>query len=262
MNIAGFVVACLPGMLACHSEPSPPVPRAQTGTGAVVHWDEDELNLEPVVPAAASGVTAEELVLALQSAARAWNEPLETCAVPRVRIRTPTPGGAARVDGRSVVVLRSDAWCPADRRDPSDCYDPKLQALTQLRQRLDGKESDDGVLSEADIEVNAVDFRWSLDGQRPGTRSLRAILAHELGHVLGLRHPCAERPTAAEALPLCAAEASRAMKISIMYPDPTEPGRVPVLAPGPDATGPLCHERRLRRAPNDDAAETEPSAAD
>lgn len=41
-------------------------------------------------------------------------------------------------------------------------------------------------LREADIEINGVDYQWSMDGEVPGTRSLRAILAHELGHLFGL----------------------------------------------------------------------------
>lgn len=85
-----------------------------------------------------------------------------------------------------------------------------------------------GEVREADVEVNAVGFRWSVDGQVEGTRSLRAVLAHELGHALGLDH--------AYGYDLASA--------SIMYPDPTQAGRPLVLEPGADAVEALCPSRR------------------
>ena len=54
MKTAGFVIAFLPAILACHSDPSPPAPRAATSTGAFVHWEADQLDLEPVIPATAA----------------------------------------------------------------------------------------------------------------------------------------------------------------------------------------------------------------
>ena len=94
------------------------------------------------------------------------------------------------------------------------------------------------LLALADIEVNGVNFRWSLKGQRAGTRSLRAVLAHEIGHVLGLSHSCSS--SAAPQGDAGGAGCSRDDRLSIMYPDPTERGRDMALTPSADAIAALC----------------------
>ena len=49
-------------------------------------------------------------------------------------------------------------------------------------------------IAEADIEINAVDHRFAAEGAlttaRAGLHDLEAILTHEIGHALGLAHPC------------------------------------------------------------------------
>lgn len=218
-----------------------PLLRARAPSGAEVHWTLDAVVLEPIAPPLESGVTARELVDALSTGARAWNEALEGCAGPRLHVGPSRLNGAARVDGHNVVVIRSSSWCPADRRPTEPCYEPSNQATTEVRPRDEVTGPHAGEILEADIEVNAVNFRWSLDGQTPGTRSLRAVLAHELGHVLGLAHSCAGRRTgpaaSGGAVVDCAAAGASS---SIMYPDPTEPGRAVVLEPGLDAVQGLC----------------------
>jgi hypothetical protein len=199
---------------------------ATTASGTAVRWMRQEVTLQPVVPSAASGVSSAELSSALREGARVWNDALGACGVPRLQI------GSARTepvrvveDGANVVVIRTGSWCPERALDPEDCYDPQRAGLTHLYPRLVPGDSRDGELREADLEINAVDFRWSLDGTRPGTRSLRALVVHELGHVLGLDH---EHPGAP------------GYRESIMYPSPVEGGRPVVLKPGPAEVASLC----------------------
>lgn len=73
-------------------------------------------------------------------------------------------------------------------------------------------------------------YEWSRDGAAPGTRSLEAVFVHELGHALGLDHPCGEE------MP-CSVDA---MSDAVMYPDPVEAGRTPVLVPNRQEIDVLC----------------------
>jgi hypothetical protein len=146
-----------------------------------------------------------------------------------------------RRDTTSVVVVRDRSWCPDRAPNRDACYEPSRLAITHLYPNEQPGSSRDGELDEADIEVNAVNVAWSLDGEVPGTRSLRAVLTHELGHVLGLDHSCAPDPSmgtpGSPLRPSCRDESARR---SIMYPDAIEDGREPVVAPGPAETAALC----------------------
>jgi hypothetical protein len=232
------------GLLACHRpEESSPVPRARSVHGAEAYWAASEIVLEPVAPLQATNVDAHTLMDALEREVSEWNGALDGCmGAPRLVVGALRAGGAARDDGHNVVVLVGTSWCPADRRGVESCYDPEAEAITHVRTRDDLAGPRGGEIREGDIEINAVGFRWSADGEPADTRSLRAILGHELGHLLGLDHACRLGPGGrrdAVALP-CTIERRAS---SIMYPDPTESGRPAVVAPDRDAISTLCARR-------------------
>jgi hypothetical protein len=239
LGVLAFDVGCR------RPAPGGSLQRTRSNSGASLHWETSGVELEPVIPAQSTGVSASDLVRVLHEEVDAWNNALSGCSVPKLRIGPVRALGAARSDGHNLVVVDSSAWCSPDARSRADCYDPTLQAFTHVRPRLDLDSSHAGAILEADIEVNAVGFRWSADGTLVRTLSLRALIAHELGHVLGLDHSCSERPYGPDTpsrmrLPLCTDIAADERFRSIMYPNPTEAGRALVLAPTDDAIATLC----------------------
>jgi hypothetical protein len=207
-----------------------------------VRWTRAEIVLEPFARTSAA-LSAADLVTALEDGVREWNDALDDCGAPRLRVaRAPSSVGRIRQDERSVVLVRTGTWCSDGARDRGDCYDDGRAAITRLYPVQSATSQRDGEIREADIELNAVDYRWSLDGDAAGTRSLRAIIAHELGHVLGLEHSCSASPKSRAAgksipLPSCSASEARA---SIMFPEPVESERRLVFAPGHSETATLC----------------------
>jgi hypothetical protein len=130
-------------------------------------------------------------------AAAAWNGPIAACSAASLKL-APEPAAAYQVaqDGVNSIIFRRGRWC-RNGDETQGCYDRGMQAITTLFLRNSPGHRDDGEILEADIELNAVDFRWSgsevpPERWQPNTVDLQSVLTHELGHVLGLAHPCDE----------------------------------------------------------------------
>ena len=153
------------------------------------------------------------------------------------------PSAAIKQDGISSIVVRASEWCPDGSSNDASCYEHRLEALKTVYPNEYGPPEEKGVIREADLEINAVDMKWSSDGSVTGTHSLRATIAHELGHVLGLDDACntpntlLARGNRAGLAPLCT---SQDVRTSIMYPDPNVSSRPSVLKPGTSEVDFLC----------------------
>lgn len=67
-------------------------------------------------------------------------------------------------------------------------------------------------IEEADVYLNAADFDWSTDGS---DTSVQVVLTHELGHAVGLLHPC--EPQEEDGAPACE-HVTSAVEATTMFP--------------------------------------------
>jgi len=90
-------------------------------------------------------------------------------------------GELGQSDGRNVVSFVTDGWL----------YGDEALAVTLLWH------DDKGVVQEADIAFNAVDYQWSTgpEVENDGIYALRPTLTHEAGHFWGLGHSTERRAT-------------------------------------------------------------------
>lgn len=182
--------------------------------GVPVKWMTGKLTLYVQDPPAQSNVSREAFLNAVSSAVHRWQG---ECRAFEVEVLPTTSRVGAARDSVNVVSIQHDRWCPPGTRSKSDCYDPRLEALTHLYKGA-GREGSAALIEEADIELNGVDHTFSLSNLEP-------ILVHEMGHFLGLRHACSvAKFTETSGLRPCEADAALAM-----HPDP--PARQGLLVP-------------------------------
>jgi hypothetical protein len=76
-------------------------------------------------------------------------------------------------------------------KDDTDCWQHDKMAAAITTVFFVEKKGDprDGRILDADMELNGVWFKWSSKGQI-GRTDIENTVTHELGHVMGLDHPC------------------------------------------------------------------------
>jgi len=136
----------------------------------------------------------------IEAAFDAWSAAAAGCG-PLVLARGPERLRAV-ADGLDSIHVLTDRWCrPATETEPELCYSPDATGITRLRFVDDPFAADDGRIIEADVLLNAVNYRLDVvDPARATTAiDLPSVVTHELGHLLGISHSCG---TGGEAWPL------------------------------------------------------------
>ena len=172
----------------------PFVPARSSG-GADVRWESGCVYVTPDVDGT-TDVAGDGEAAALDAALTEWESKTQGCGYQGF-VRQPPEPHEVGYDGTNTVKYRHDRWCrPPVDGDDEECYSHSAAAITTLIHVDRPGTEEDGRLLDADIEMNAVDFAFGVDGSSLGTGTLADVqntLTHELGHLLGLDHTCWDR---------------------------------------------------------------------
>jgi hypothetical protein len=198
---------------------------------------------------------------AIRRAAENWNSATRHCAYLRIVVLDPDgPVGidfnidglnqntVSWVEAKAGAACRGDRDCAetefcdgcggiyesCDKKEGACCprgshcwiHDPQAAGITTVFYVDEAGHSEDGRILDADIELNgAHHFVFSVDGRKDGT-DVENTVTHELGHVMGLDHPCDDGTRSpvppdhlGRPLPGCVPESAlpAAMKQTTMY---------------------------------------------
>ncbi len=123
-----------------------------------------------------------------------WNNAAASCSYLEIK-KGAVASKEVGKDYTNVIKFRDASWCrPKTASDPARCYSDAAAGITTAVYVDDAKSERDGAIVDADIEINGKNFSISNGGVTLGTPSCKAdllnTLTHELGHLIGLEHPC------------------------------------------------------------------------
>ncbi|MDX2091150.1 MAG: hypothetical protein SFX73_25040 [Kofleriaceae bacterium] len=130
----------------------------------------------------------------VNAAIETWNAAAQGCSYLEIVLEDPKEMEVGN-DRVNLIKFRDATWCrPATTKDPARCYADSAAGITTAVYVDDAESDRDGAIVDADIEINGKNFAIADMGMSLGTASCKAdllnTLTHELGHLLGLEHPC------------------------------------------------------------------------
>jgi hypothetical protein len=170
----------------------------RTSSGTAVRWQVRCITMSPDARGDQSGdaITIDDIQTTLQTAIDTWNKSIQTCGSMQLSMNPATQVLGVVSDDIPAVVFTSDNWS----------HDAAAIAVTTVWYANHPNDPTDGQISDADIELNAVNYSFTTTPTTAVPRAntsiadLQNTLTHELGHVMGLAHTCwdhtAGEPTA------------------------------------------------------------------
>jgi MYXO-CTERM domain-containing protein len=243
--IAGLAAAAT----AMSARPAAAYVRYMSANGKPFKWAQSCVFLTTYPTDLETMMTHDEILSDVDAAAATWSNVSDSCTYLQIMVSSSvnkTPHAAN--DGLNNVIFRSTSWCKlasSGECDPTVSYDSAALALTSV-----SASTSTGLIKDADIEVNAFNFRWAdlvmhpeLAAPGMSVHDLQNALTHEMGHLIGLDHTCYLQPPPpldqnGNPIPDCA-DAPPDVLATTMFPS-ANPGDVDKRTLAPDDQQAVC----------------------
>ena len=173
--------------------------RSRTEKGVAVSWSSSCVYVTPDSAGTPDLPNDTTFSVIMQSLAN-WQNAVGDQAYLKLIYAAPMPL-EAHLDGVNTIKFRTDKWChPNDAQQHDVCYSSAAAGITTVFFVQDGS-NHAGTILDADVELNDLNFTFAVlpttatpDPNRPFA-DLENTLTHELGHLQGLDHTCADSAT-------------------------------------------------------------------
>ena len=162
-----------------------------TKAGKYLYWESGCVYVTPDA-AGTTAIAGNGEFAIIDASIAAWNDGAASCSYLQI-ITEPRKASEVGRDNVNLIKFRDTTWGrPATDKDPARLYPHEAAGITTVIYIDDAKNSRDGAIIDADIEINGVDFAITADSQPTNGRDsvLQNTLTHELGHLQGLEHTC------------------------------------------------------------------------
>lgn len=224
-------------------------------SGVQLRWDRSVVYITPDLAGSTQIAGGAEQQI-IKDVLTNWENSLAPCSYMHFVVDPPA-NNEAKYDGKNVVKFREDTWCrPASEMDGGKCYDPAAAAITTVFYVDTPGKPNDGIIRDADIEVNGVNFavgictsagQCTTGGSQGIVSDLANTLTHEVGHLLGLDHTCWDIPGVAPpvddqgvTVPLCTATPLPAKVTEATMYNYQESGEIKKRSLEPDDVNGVC----------------------
>ena len=250
------------GLVLSTTAPSHAYVRSRTTHGTVTAWRSNCIMVQPDSVGTAD-LPAATLTSVIQASLQAWTMATMGCSYLALNYVAPAPLDA-HYDGINTIKFRSDKWChPDDAKSNSICYSKAAAGITTIYYVDSPGHEADGSMLDADVELNNINFTFAVvDPAAPTSIMPRAgtsladlanTLVHEIGHLQGLDHTCADaatsptalddtgmKPTACSALATLAPDARTRIRDATMF-NSADAGETKKRTPEADDVAGICN---------------------
>ncbi len=199
-------------------------------TGTKIRWMYTNCVFIRINAAGSDDVKDGSDMTACKRAMSNWRNATKHCSYMQFHLM---PNSATAVPGfdkcglnENTIYFEEKSW--GDSVKPTNKgYDRSALALTRISFIEKEGHEQDGRVVDADIEFNGVHFKFATNGDK-NKADIENTLTHELGHLLGMDHPCSDAATKAKggtpkdhtgkAIPACGSpKVTKLIEDSTMY---------------------------------------------